>query len=273
MPTKLTLPWQHLEAVYEAGIGDRAQRPASAHEEQDLKFTIGRLAEGREIGEFLAARFSGPLRILDLGSGSGGVASGVANFAGTTVVALDHQPHPILQRLCSETGLRILQVIASGEALPFRDDVFTSVLCLETIEHVSRPALLGGEIIRVLRIGGLCMVTTPPRLKYLFRRDPHFGIPGLLALPDRLQKLVVTRLLRRTSGREYDVQHIYCYAGSIARLFPGRKIFQGVGQPPPSKASRLLWQIRQRFSWERLLIWKAGPPPASPVRSPHNPAS
>ena len=208
------------------GSGIARNTQASAHEEQDLKFTIGRLAEGREIGEFLAARFSGPLRILDLGSGSGGVASGVANFAGTTVVALDHQPHPILQRLCSETGLRILQVIASGEALPFRDDVFTSVLCLETIEHVSRPALLGGEIIRVLRIGGLCMVTTPPRLKYLFRRDPHFGIPGLLALPDRLQKLVVLDD-RRTSGREYDVQHIYCYAGSIARLFPGRKSLPG----------------------------------------------
>jgi ubiquinone/menaquinone biosynthesis C-methylase UbiE len=268
MAMKTTVPWQHLEAIYEAGIGDRSQRPAWAHEEQDLKFTAGRLTEGRAIGEFLAARFNGPLRILDLGSGSGGVASGVANFAGTTVVALDHQPHLILQRLCSETGLRILQVLASGEALPFRGDVFTSVLCLETIEHVSRPALLGGEIIRVLRAGGLCMVTTPPRLKYLFRRDPHFGIPGLLALPDRLQKLVVTRILRRTSGREYDVQHIYCYAGSIARLFPGRKIFQGMGQPPSSKALRMLWQIRQRFSWERLLIWKIGPHQAAPKGAP-----
>ena len=102
------------------------------------------------------------------------------------------------------------------------------------------------------------MLTTPPRLKYLFRRDPHFGIPGLLALPDRLQKLVVTRVFRRSSGQEYDVHHIYCYAGSIARFFPGRKIFQGVGQPPSNKLAHVFWQIRQRFSWERLLIWKVG---------------
>ncbi|HEV7507202.1 MAG TPA: class I SAM-dependent methyltransferase [Thermoanaerobaculia bacterium] len=253
-----TVPWQRLEAAYEARIGDRAHRPASAHEEQDLKFASGRLTEGRAIGEFLTARFSGPVRVLDLGSGNGGVSFGVANFAGTTVVALDHQLNLGLQRLGSDAGLRILQVLASGEALPFREDVFTSVLCLETIEHVSRPALLGGEIIRVLRAGGLCMLTTPPRLKYLFRRDPHFGIPGLLALPDRLQKLMVTRVFRRTSSQEYDVQHIYSYAGSIARFFPGRKMFQGVGRPPSSKAARMLWQIRQRFAWERLLIWKIG---------------
>jgi len=253
---KTSVPWQDLEAVYAARIGDRARRQASVHEEQDLKFAAGRLAEGRAIGEFLAARFSGPVRVLDLGSGNGGVASGVANFAGMTVVALDHHLNFDLRCLCSETGLHVLQVVASGEALPFRGDAFTSVLCLETIEHVSRPALLGAEIIRVLRAGGLCMLTTPPRLKYLFRRDPHFGIPGLLALPDRLQRLVVTRVFRRTSDRDYDVQHIYCYAGSIARFFPGRKIFQGVGQPPSNKLAKVFWQIRQRFSWERLLIWK-----------------
>jgi ubiquinone/menaquinone biosynthesis C-methylase UbiE len=253
---KTSVPWQQLEAAYQAQIYDRVRRPASAHEVQDLKFAAGRLAEGRAIGEFLAAKFGEQVRVLDLGSGNGGVASGVANLAGMTVVALDHRFNLDLQRICSETGVRVFQVLASGEALPFRGDVFTSVLCLETIEHVSRPELLGGEIIRVLRTGGLCMLTTPPRLKYLFRRDPHFGILGLLLLPDRLQRLVVTHVFRRASGRDYDVQHIYCYAGSIARLFPGRKIFQGLGQPPSTKVARMFWQIRQRFSWERLLIWK-----------------
>lgn len=255
---KTPISWQRLEAAYEAQIDDRAHRQAFAHEAQDLKFAAGRLAEGRAIGEFLAARFSGPVRVLDLGAGNGAVASGVANLAGMTVVALDHRLNLDLQRMCSATGVRVLQVLASGEALPFRGDAFSSVLCLETIEHVSRPALMGGEIIRVLRAGGLCMLTTPPRLKYLFRRDPHFGIPGLLVLPDRLQRLVVTRIFRRVSGREYDVQHIYCYAGSIARFFPGRKIIQGVEPPPPNRLARMFWQIRQRFSWERLLIWKAG---------------
>src|SRR5436305_2016662 len=162
---KTSVPWQRLEAAYEAQIDDRTRRPASAHEAQDLKFAAHRLAEGKAIGELLAARFSAPVRVLDLGAGNGGVASGVANFVGMTVVALDHRFNPDLQRICSATGLRVLQVLGNGEALPFRVEAFNSVLCLETIEHVSRPALLGAGIFRVLRPGGLCLLTPPPRPK------------------------------------------------------------------------------------------------------------
>ncbi|HEX4964935.1 MAG TPA: class I SAM-dependent methyltransferase [Thermoanaerobaculia bacterium] len=252
----MSIPWPELETVYEAQISARARRPAPAHEAQDSKFTAGRLAEGKAIGELLAARFSAPLRVLDLGTGNGGVASGVANVSGSTVVALDHYLNPGLKRLCGETGLLLLQVVGNGEDLPFRENVFTSVLCLETIEHVAHPARLGREIMRVLRTGGVCVLTTPPRLKYLFRRDPHFGIPALLALPDRLQRFVVTRIFRRAGDGDYDVQHVYGYAGSIARFFPGPKLFQGVGRPPSNPLARRVWSLLQRFAWERLLIWK-----------------
>src|SRR5947199_8821930 len=116
---KTSVPWQRLEAAYEAQLQDRARRPASAHEAQDLKFAAGRLAEGKAIGELLAARFSGPVRVLDLGAGNGGVAAGVASFAGMTVVALDHHLNPGLKRMASEAGVRVLQVLGDGVALPF----------------------------------------------------------------------------------------------------------------------------------------------------------
>src|SRR5207253_2021224 len=73
--------------------------------------------------------------------------------------------------------------MGAGQAIPYLDNTFDVLLCLETLEHVVDAAALRTEIIRVLRPGGICMLATPARLKYLFRPDPHFGIPGLLLLP------------------------------------------------------------------------------------------
>src|SRR5688572_33287524 len=96
---------------------------------------------------------------------------------------------------------------------------------------------------RVLEPGGLCVITTPARLRFLLRRDPHFGIPGLLLLPDRAQRWVAT-MTGIVPRDEYDVQHIYWYAGSIARLFPSRETFQAVR----SEERRVGKECRSRWS-------------------------
>jgi hypothetical protein len=81
---------------------------------------------------------------------------------------------------------------------------------------------------RVLRPGGFCIVSTIARLRYFFRRDPHWGIRGLVMLPNSLQRFVVNRIARRRTlgegGRStlaYDVEHIYWHRDEIGRLFPG----------------------------------------------------
>ncbi len=58
--------------------------------------------------------------------------------------------------------------------LPFPDESFDGVICLEGIEHVLNPFLLIGELLRVTRIGGHVLVSTPnimnmySRLQFLF---------------------------------------------------------------------------------------------------------
>ncbi len=58
--------------------------------------------------------------------------------------------------------------------LPFEDETFDGVICLEGIEHVLNPFLLLGELIRVSKIGGHVIVSTPnimnmySRLQFLF---------------------------------------------------------------------------------------------------------
>jgi SAM-dependent methyltransferase len=48
-----------------------------------------------------------------------------------------------------------------GELLPFPDQSFESVLCNQVLEHVFAPDRLLGEINRVLKPGGLMLLTVP----------------------------------------------------------------------------------------------------------------
>ena len=60
--------------------------------------------------------------------------------------------------------------VAAAEALPFEDAGFDAVLCIEVVRYLSdpRPALL--ELARVLRPGGLALVTS---LRSRRRRSTH----------------------------------------------------------------------------------------------------
>jgi SAM-dependent methyltransferase len=52
-------------------------------------------------------------------------------------------------------------VFADGARLPFFDNAFDGVVCLEVIEHVPDPAIVIAEIARVLRPGGRVWLSMP----------------------------------------------------------------------------------------------------------------
>lgn len=56
---------------------------------------------------------------------------------------------------------RALDAFASGLNLPFSPASFDTVLCTEVLEHVPEPLILMTELSRVLRPGGLLILTTP----------------------------------------------------------------------------------------------------------------
>jgi SAM-dependent methyltransferase len=75
-------------------------------------------------------------------------------------------------------------VTAFGEALPFGTGVFDAVICTEVLEHVPEPADLLREVVRVMRPGGVLLLTTPQTWglheePYDFYRYTKYGLQYL----------------------------------------------------------------------------------------------
>lgn len=224
---------RHLAATLPAG---------SAGYERRAEFAMERLREGRKTYEYLARRYPEAVapgaRVLDVGSGNGGLLLPFAE-AGHRCWGLDVGLHPEVAEVARELRLPLCHVQGRGEDLPWPDGSFDVVLLTETLEHVDDPARLGAEAARVLRPGGVCYVTTPPRLRFLLRGDPHYGIPGLLLLPDRLQRLAFERVLAR--GEEYGVTHVFWSAAGILRCLPGLELAEITSKNWAGPLRRLDW--------------------------------
>ncbi len=280
-PVSAHAPWPVLREQFRSLISTRFAEwipPGSAHFDEQLQFALGRFDEGLGIVRFVELfekrAPAGPLSFLDIGAGNGGVSIALANCQRYKVNALDITPNAALRALVSDTRLPVHQIVGSGHHLPFENDSIDVVTLLETIEHVPSPKLLGSEIMRVLRPGGFCMITTPQRVKYLLRPDPHYNVRGLLWFPNFVQRFIVTKLLRRKYVSHdlkplvvYDVDHIYFHVREISRLFPGEKIvepmYDAVFRPGTfARFSRdwFHWHLRE-FFWDRILIFK--PPSAA----------
>lgn len=96
-------------------------------------------------------------RILDVGAAWGfGTAPLSREYE---LHALDIKPEYVKRSSPDLAG----RLIASATALPYRDGSFNAVLCLEVLEHIPNPAPAVAEIARVLRPGGLLVVSVPNR--------------------------------------------------------------------------------------------------------------
>jgi SAM-dependent methyltransferase len=79
---------------------------------------------------------------------------------------------------------------SAGESLPFDDGTFDLVVSFSTLEHVDGEACQRaflGECYRVLRRGGLALLTFPNRWNVFFPEE-HTGVPWLGCVPERLRQ-------------------------------------------------------------------------------------
>jgi 2-polyprenyl-3-methyl-5-hydroxy-6-metoxy-1,4-benzoquinol methylase len=138
--------------------------PATEHDEHRLRQTI--LMEVADTAQC----------VLDVGCGRAWVADALCSPA-LTVCSLDAAlPNPLAasQRHSSEHHCA---VVADALALPFADNSFDCVVSSEVIEHVVDPAAFVHELLRVLKPGGRCIVSTPYNEKRQFVLCIHCNTP------------------------------------------------------------------------------------------------
>ena len=167
---------------------------------------------------------TGPIggqRLLDLGAGMGGFAVAAA-LAGAHVTACEYNPAycRIIELRAVRHSLALPVFNAAGEALPFADASFDTVVAWDVLEHVQSPTAMLAEIARVLRPGGHCLLTAINRRAWV---DPHYHIAGLNWLPRDMAEQIITRRKRSKGGAAFrDMQRLsdmhYYHYGQIVRL-------------------------------------------------------
>lgn len=137
--------------------------------------------------------------ILEIGCGSGPFLPALAERA-TPVVGCDIALRwlVIARKRLDELGCELPLLGACAERLPFRDDAFGAAVAANVIEHVREPIDLVAELRRVLRPGGVCLLTTPNR--FTLAPDSHLGVWGAGFLPRAWRD----RYVRRVRGTPAD---------------------------------------------------------------------
>lgn len=108
-----------------------------------------------------AAKYTHGKACLDLACGSGYGSAYVVSKGSPLVIGGDISPGNIATARASYLRERTEFLILDAQSLPFGSGSFDVVISIETIEHLGKPGEFLQECNRVLRKGGILILSTP----------------------------------------------------------------------------------------------------------------
>lgn len=142
-------------------------------------------------------------RLLDVGCGPGTFLGGFATGVRIDMTGIDVAGEQIeYARETYGTPSRRFLAVSPDRPWPFSDGVFDAATLIEVVEHLDRPAIrrIAGECARVLRPGGLLVMTTPNYASHWPLLEWLVGRLG----PVNYEEQHVTRFDRFTVRRQLD---------------------------------------------------------------------
>ena len=194
--------------------------------------------------------------ILDVGCGTGATLNAIADVG--VGAGIDRSPEAL--RYCRRRGLSRLAV-GKAEMLPVASESADVVLALDLLEHIADDGAACRELARVLRPGGVLVVTVPACPSLWSEHDEAL---------DHLRRYRAARLRRilveaglRIEKLSYLITALLVpitVLRLIQRIVPRRKRGpQTAFIIPPAPINRLLiWLLRLESSWLRWFNLPAG---------------
>ncbi|WP_242441383.1 class I SAM-dependent methyltransferase [Stenotrophomonas maltophilia] len=177
-----------------------------------------------------ASRFCQGKRVLDVACGEG-YGSRILSNAASSVVGVDISAEAVAHAQGKYACGSLEFVEASAASLPFPDDSFDVVVSFETIEHHDQHEEMLSEIRRVLRPGGLLVLSSPNKQYYSI--EPGYSNPY------HVKELFREELLA-LAGRHFSAVQIYSQRvvhGSLL-IAEGKAAFDSIlGTGPDSSES------------------------------------
>ncbi len=131
----------------------------------------------RRVREALLRRLpDGVTNVLDVGCGRAWVANALTP-RGVTVCSLDVSLTNPKRALSMYPNDNHCAVVADAFALPFASNSIDSVIASEIIEHVPNPHAFVKELLRVIKPGGVLLVSTPYKEKLRYSLCIHCNQP------------------------------------------------------------------------------------------------
>lgn len=166
----------------------------------------------------------GRRQLLDVGTGTGAMLEYLEPFGDVQAVEFEEEAVRF-SHLRGATGVRLYD----GNTLPFEDSSFDVVTSFDVIEHVEDDATIVAEMHRVLRPGGLLVVTVPA-YPFLWGRQDEIS--------HHYRRYVRSGLKARLTGAGFDLERV-SYFNTL--LFPGiaaiRLLRRGEGQTDGEEVS------------------------------------
>jgi len=171
---------------------------------------------------------------LDIGCGSGGIATALAPKVGR-MVGVDPEPWRRWDEVGRPAG--VVFHVGSYEDLPalLGDESVDVVVCNQVYEHVASAAHLIDAIARVLKPGGVCYFAGP---NLLWPIEPHVHWPFVHWLPRRIAQ----RLMKGLGSRR--AHELDAYSAHLLKL-RGWFALHGL-KPRTALRERIVAGLRQR---------------------------
>ncbi len=171
---------------------------------------------------------------------------------------IDHRYEDLLKFVRSHK-LNVHPFLADCLKIPLPEESCDVVIGLELVEHIPSVEDFAAEVARVLRPGGVCIISTPAKLKSVYEGEPHYGIKGLALLPFKLQGPIARGIFRKSYP--YPIERQYLRSAKIIEPFArhgltGESIVTGRWARIAESKPFLQGLVKQCF-WRYIIIRKS----------------